>query len=259
LNPVAVEFYDSNNNLLQRYEFSKSDEIQTLPAPIQNVSTVALKYTGSSARVYEWNVFGKGGELPPEAPLNLTATAGNKTVALNWSNSGNVTTSFNVKRATVSGGPYIVIGSVTGDTYSYIDNNVVNGTTYYYVVTAVSAAGESANSNEASATPRADVVNPPTPGPEGERALLRIILINGIEKEYDLSMSEVVSFIKWYEGRANGSGTTMYAIDKHNNNKGPFVNRKDYVFFDKIITFEVNGYNTGTSIPETPPFDPEAH
>ncbi|MDR9853357.1 fibronectin type III domain-containing protein [Paenibacillus sp. VCA1] len=259
LNPVAVEFYDSNNNLLQRYELSKSDEIQTLPAPIQNVSTVALKYTGSSARVYEWNVFGKGGELPPEAPSNLTAAAGNKSVVLNWNNSGNVAMSFNVKRATVSGGPYSVIGSVTGDTYSYIDNNVVNGTTYFYVVTAVSAAGESANSNEASATPRADVVNPPIPGPEGERALLRIILINGIEKEYDLSMSEVVSFINWYEGRANGTGTTMYAIDKHNNNKGPFVNRKDYVFFDKIITFEVNGYNTGTSIPETPPFDPEAH
>ncbi|GJM70192.1 hypothetical protein HMSSN036_24080 [Paenibacillus macerans] len=55
-------------------------------------------------------------------------------------------------------------------------------------------------------------------------------------------MTEVNAFINWYEERANGSGTAMFAIDKHDNNKGPFVNRKDYVFFDKIITFEVNAY-----------------
>ena len=61
------------------------------------------------------------------------------------------------------------------------------------------------------------------------------------------------------EIRANGVGTMMYGINKHNNNKGPFVNRKDYVFYDKIITFEVNAYGADTSIPETPPYDPEAH
>ncbi|GIP08639.1 hypothetical protein J1TS5_08090 [Paenibacillus macerans] len=241
---LAVEFYDENNILLQRYALLSNDEIQTLPTPVQGVSTVALKYTaGSSARVYEWNVFGKGGETPsPQEPLSLTATAGNKKVNLTWSGAGKDVTSFNVKRATVSGGPYDVIDTVTSDTYSYTDSNVTNGTTYYYIVTAVTDAGESGSSNEASATPKGDVVNPPLPGEEGERALLRLILINGIEKEYDLSMSEVKAFINWYEGRANGSGTAMFAIDKHDNNKGPFVNRKDYVFFDKIITFEVNAY-----------------
>ncbi|MGZ7446019.1 fibronectin type III domain-containing protein [Paenibacillus sp. TH7-28] len=243
---LAVEFYDADSNMLQRYALLSTDEIQTLPATVQGVSTVALKYTaGSSARLYEWNVFGKGGEIPsPGDPLSLTATAGNKKVNLTWSGAGKDVTSFNVKRATVSGGPYDVIDTVTSDTYSYADSNVTNGTTYYYIVTAVTAAGESGNSNEASATPKGDVVNPPDPGEgqEGERALLRVILINGIEKEYDLSMTEVKAFINWYEGRANGSGTAMYAIDKHDNNKGPFVNRKDYVFFDKIITFEVNAY-----------------
>jgi len=259
--PVAVEFYDVNNNLLERYELLSSDEVQTLSAPVQDVTTVALKYTGSSSRIYEWNVFGKGGELPPEEPINLTATAGNKNVVLNWSSSNNAVTNFNIKRATVSGGPYTVIGSVTGNTYSYTDSNVINGTTYYYIVTAVTGAGTSTDSNEAVATPKAGnpPVNPPGEEQEGERALLRLILINGIDREYDLSMSEVNAFINWYEDRANGVGTMMYGINKHNNNKGPFVNRKDYVFYDKIITFEVNAYGADTSIPETPPYDPEAH
>ncbi|WP_196427511.1 fibronectin type III domain-containing protein [Paenibacillus macerans] len=241
---VAVEFYDANNNLLHKYDLLNNDGVQTLPSPVQGVSIIALKYTkGTYATIYEWNVFGKGGETPsPQEPLSLTATAGNKKVNLTWSGAGKDVTSFNVKRATVSGGPYDVIDTVTSDTYNYTDSNVTNGTTYYYIVTAVTAAGESGNSNEASATPKGDVVNPPDPGQEGERALLRLILINGIEKEYDLSMTEVNAFINWYEERANGSGTAMFAIDKHDNNKGPFVNRKDYVFFDKIITFEVNAY-----------------
>ena len=256
---VTVEFYDANNNLLQKYELASIDEVETLPTPVQDVSTVALKYAGANSRVYEWNVFGKGGELTPEAPFNLTATAGNKNVVLHWSSSVNAATSFNIKRATVSGGPYTIIGSVTGNTYSYTDSNVMNGTTYYYVVTAVTAAGVSGDSNEAFATPKA--VNPPGPGDgqEGERALLRLILLNGIDREYDLSMTEVNAFINWYEECANGVGTAMYGINKYNNNKGPFVNRKDYVFYDKIITFEVNSYNSGTSIPETPPYDPGAH
>lgn len=123
---------------------------------------------------------------------------------------------------------------------------MTNGTKYYYVVTAVSPqGGEIGQSNEASATPNSDEVIPPgtDEGEYGNRALLNIVLNNGISKEFDLSMKEVNTFIAWYEGRASGNGSVMFAFDKHNNNKGPFKNRKEYVFFDKIITFEVNGYD----------------
>ncbi|OOC59512.1 hypothetical protein BBD40_25770 [Paenibacillus ihbetae] len=78
--------------------------------------------------------------------------------------------------------------------------------------------------------------------PVGERAIFVITLNNGTEKEYDLSMQEVQEFISWYEGRAAGSGPVTFAINKHNNNKGPFKQRQDYIVFDKIITFEVNEY-----------------
>jgi len=98
---------------------------------------------------------------PPAAPLNLKATAGNAKVYLTWTASAGAA-SYNVKRANVTGGPYTTIttaGAVTSA--SYVDTAVTNGTTYYYVVTAVSGAGESANSNEASATPQAGIVDTP--------------------------------------------------------------------------------------------------
>ena len=100
------------------------------------------------------------GPAVPSAPANLTATGGNQQVSLFWTASSNAT-SYNVKRSTVSGGPYTTVASPT--TASYSDTTVSNGTTYYYVVTAVNTAGESANSNQASATPSAAPAAPAPP------------------------------------------------------------------------------------------------
>lgn len=62
-------------------------------------------------------------------------------------------TSYNVKRATVSGGPYTTISGIA--TTSYTDTTVSNGTTYHFVVTAVNSFGESGNSAQVSAAPSA--------------------------------------------------------------------------------------------------------
>jgi len=83
-------------------------------------------------------------------PTLLTATAGNAQVALSWPAVSGAT-SYNVKRSTVSGGPYTTVGNVT--TTSLTNTGLTNVTTYYYVVTAVNAAGEGAPSGQASATP----------------------------------------------------------------------------------------------------------
>jgi pectate lyase len=98
---------------------------------------------------------GGGDTTPPAAPMGLTATAGNATVGLDWNDNTEADLAgYNVYRATVQGGPYTAIA--TGVAVSaYTDNTVTNGTTYYYVVTAVdTSSNESANSNEASATPQ---------------------------------------------------------------------------------------------------------
>ncbi len=98
---------------------------------------------------------------PPLAPTNLTAAAGDTQITLSWTASAN-TSSYNVKRALVSGGPYSTIA--TGiTTPTYIDRGLTDGTTYFYVVSAVNTIGESPNSNEASATPTASTNPPPAP------------------------------------------------------------------------------------------------
>ena len=59
--------------------------------------------------------------------------------------------SYNVKRANLATGPFSVIGDTAG--ISYLDNAVENDLTYFYMVAAVTAAGESADSNVVSAKP----------------------------------------------------------------------------------------------------------
>ncbi len=97
---------------------------------------------------------------PPAAPTNLTATAGNTQVSLSWAASSGAT-SYNVKRSTVSGGPYANVATGVKTT-GYTDTGLTNGTTYYYVVSAVNAAGESPDSNQASATPTCSTPAAPT-------------------------------------------------------------------------------------------------
>jgi fibronectin type 3 domain-containing protein len=97
---------------------------------------------------------------PPGVPAGLQATAGNMQVSLTWTASTGAT-SYHVKRSTTSGGPYAQVSAPTAANFT--DTGLTNGTTYYYVVSALNAAGESANSSQASATPIAPVTPPATP------------------------------------------------------------------------------------------------
>ena len=89
---------------------------------------------------------------PPPPPTGLTATAGYGQVALMWVKSSGAT-SYNIKHAMSSGGPYSTIASIAGTNTSYTDVNVIDGTTNYFVVSAQNGGAESANSAVASAIP----------------------------------------------------------------------------------------------------------
>jgi len=91
--------------------------------------------------------------LPPRAPTGLTATPGNARVVLNWIAPAGALR-YNLKRGTTEGGPYVTIAAnLTATTWT--DTTILNGTAYYYVVTAGNPAGESPNSNEVAAIPTA--------------------------------------------------------------------------------------------------------
>ena len=98
------------------------------------------------------------------AALSITGAEESGAVYLSWPFTSSGTGPFpvrqlNIKRSPTSGGPYSVIGHVNWDTQSgslgnnYTDTTVVNGQTYYYVVTAVNFNGESPNSNEVQESP----------------------------------------------------------------------------------------------------------
>lgn len=119
-------------------------------------------YTGSGTAA-----FVEGVRQAAAGPAGLAAAASNGQVALSWAAASGAV-SYNVKRATTSGGAYTTIstaGAVTAP--SYTDTTVANGTTYYYTVSAVNGSSvETANSAvEAAATPMA-----PPPVPAGVAA-----------------------------------------------------------------------------------------
>jgi len=111
-----------------------------------------MKGLGEGIRSFKDGMMGGVQTQAPPAqasvPSGLSAKTGRNQVTLYWNGSAQ-TSSFNVKRSSSSGGPYALIASTAGT--SYTDEGLAGGT-YYYVVSGVGSSGESVNSIEVSAT-----------------------------------------------------------------------------------------------------------
>jgi fibronectin type 3 domain-containing protein len=89
---------------------------------------------------------------PPSAPTNLLATPGDTKVTLSWTAPATGTVkSYTVTRTTSGADAHTDIPVPAATTYS--DSSLVNGTTYYYVVSASNGSCLSATSLPVSATP----------------------------------------------------------------------------------------------------------
>lgn len=88
----------------------------------------------------------------PPAPSNVVAVVGNALVTVSWTNSPVSPMTWNLKRSTVNNGPYSTIASNLAQAF-WRDPSFVPNVTYYYVVSAANAFGESANSTQVSARP----------------------------------------------------------------------------------------------------------
>ena len=95
----------------------------------------------------------------PAVPSGLIALGQSSSIALSWNVDAGAA-SYNVKRSTVSSGPYSTIASPSSAYYN--DTSVTQGTTYYYEVSAVNPMGESPNSAQVSATTVLPVPSAPT-------------------------------------------------------------------------------------------------
>lgn len=111
---------------------------------------------GTSANSSEASATPQAGATIPAVPNGLVATAGDTAVTLTWTASTGAT-SYHVKRSTTNGSGYVQVGAPTAA--GFTDPGLTNGTTYYYVVSAVNSAGESGNSAQISATPVATAAN----------------------------------------------------------------------------------------------------
>jgi len=118
----------------RRFTITESDQAADLITPAAATLTAG-----------QWSV--------PLPPRNLTAMASNRKTLLTWEPPFQVglspVTHYNVYRATSSGRETLMKQSDISLTC--VDPNIRHGETYYYQVSAVSASGESALSNEAAA------------------------------------------------------------------------------------------------------------
>ncbi|MEO3946010.1 endo-1,4-beta-xylanase [Gorillibacterium sp. CAU 1737] len=101
-----------------------------------------------------WAIVGAATQVP-DVPTGLTGTPGDGKATLSWVASSGAT-SYQVKRAAASSGPFTTIATVTGTTFT--DSGLVNETPYYYVVSASNANGQSGNTTPVTVIPRVPVV-----------------------------------------------------------------------------------------------------
>ena len=156
-----------------------------LYSPVQAGETVTVSYTvpatnpvqdlsgNRAAAITNLPVSNNTPATAPPAPTNLTAQAGDRSVTLTWTTSGNggsAITKHQYQEKIESGlfGNWMNIpNSAEGqaNANSYTVPNRTNGTTYTYKVRAVNAQGESTESNEDSARPTATVTSTAPPAP----------------------------------------------------------------------------------------------
>jgi len=163
----------------------------------------------------------KYGLAVPSVPV-VSATGGNARAFLEWPASTGAT-GYNVKRATVSGGPYTTVATNVTNPY-YIDSSVVNSTIYYYVVSATNAAGEGDNSAEANATPSTS---------SRLRALYKAGLITG--------QADGTAVASWVDALNNGINANQTTTSKRPIYRIAAINGQPVVRFDaansQVVTF----------------------
>jgi fibronectin type 3 domain-containing protein len=168
-------------------------------------------------------------QAPPAAPTSLTAAGSDGQISLSW-HSATGAASYTVHRGTSSGSYTTMVSGITAT--SYVQTGLTNGTTYYFVVTAENAAGESGDSNQASAIPGA-----PPSAPSGLTASA-----GNAQVSLSWSADPGASSYSIYSGTTSGSypDTVATNVTGTSTTATGLVNGTTYYF----VVVAVNGYGT---------------
>lgn len=194
-----------------------------------DVASLKLYFsTGGGPAKYSFAFYTKFGETPMNASTGVVYGK----------------TPTEVKVDVPQGATYFSVWSLSSENVSYYYNLHVNEVIVDKLIEPSPTATPSptlmpAPSSTPDPTPSATPIATPVI-PSGDRAILTITTTTGMVKEFDLSMTEVNAFLNWYDTE---NGSVRYGINKHENNKGPFNKRTEYVVHDKILTFEVSEYS----------------
>jgi hypothetical protein len=110
---------------------------------------------------------------PPVPPTSLSATTiSDSRIDLAWTDNSSNETGFKIERKTGSGGTWSQIDTVSANSTSYPNTGLSSYTAYYYRVRSYNGNGDSAYSNEVSATTNASqptsISFNPTSLPQGD-------------------------------------------------------------------------------------------
>jgi hypothetical protein len=186
---LDISLKESSSNTTAKY-FSKALQVKLTVTPAAAAGETVVLYTfNTTTNVWEisdtlnvaqdgtvsfslrhlsiWGVF-KTATPKPGKPKGLSLTPGNGQITASWSlpEVGNPT-SYNLYYSTTAGvtpaGTGVTKVTVANAATSTVVTGLTNGTTYYFVVTAVNANGEGGPSSEASAAPDASLQPPDSP------------------------------------------------------------------------------------------------
>ncbi|MDD5652813.1 MAG: fibronectin type III domain-containing protein, partial [Candidatus Omnitrophica bacterium] len=184
VNPEKIDLLWTDNAVNEtgfKLERKKEGEaynlLETLAANTENHSDVNLSEgTKYYYRLRATNASGDSDSVevnvttpinPPAAPKDLAAIAASTTqINLEWVDASDNEAAFQLERSTKQNEGFVQIVSLEQNTTVYEDKKASSGTTYYYRIRAINAAGNSAYSNIASAT---TFMNPPA-APSGFNA-----------------------------------------------------------------------------------------